>query len=95
MEGEGRVEVRDAQFHQLDLFQNIGQILSMRELSDLRVHDGHGELRLAGEKILVDKLTLNTSDLQLAAHGTARLDKRINLDAQLSAEDAVAQRLPE
>ncbi|MEP6671277.1 MAG: type II secretion system protein GspN [Chthoniobacter sp.] len=94
MEGEGRVDVRDAQFHQLDLFQNIGQILGMRELSDLRVHDGHGELHLAGDKILVDKLTLNTSDLQLTAHGTARLDKRLNLDAQLSAEDAVVQRLP-
>lgn len=94
LEGEGRVDVRDAQFHQLDLFQNIGQILGMRELSDLRVHDGHSELRLAGEKILVEKLTLNTADLQLAAHGTARMDKRLNLEAELSAEDAVVQRLP-
>jgi hypothetical protein len=94
MDGEGRVDVRDAQFHQLDLFQNIGQILGIRELSDLRVHDGHTDLRLRGEKIMVDKLILNTADLQLAAHGTARLDKRLNLDAELSAEDAVVQRLP-
>jgi len=94
VEGEGRVDVHDAQFHQLDFFENIGQILGLRELSDLRVHDGHTDLRIAGEKITVDSLTLNTNDLQLAAKGTARLDKRINLDAQLSAEDAVVQRLP-
>jgi hypothetical protein len=94
MDGEGRVDVRDAQFHQLDLFQNIGQILGLRELADLRVRDGHADLRLNGDKILVEKLTLNTADLQLNAHGTARLNKRINLDAQLSAEDSVVQKLP-
>jgi len=74
LDGEGHVDVRDAQFHQLDLFQNIGQILSIRELSDLRVRDGHTDLHLTGTKIMVDKLVLNTTDLQLAAHGTARLD---------------------
>lgn len=94
VEGVGRIDLRDGQFHQLDLFQNIGQILGMRELSDLRVREGHSELRIAGEKIYVDKLTLNTSDLQLAAKGTIRTDKRLNLEAQLSVEDAVAQRLP-
>ena len=93
-EGEGRIDLRDGQFHQLDLFQNIGQILGMRELSDLRVRDGHADLRMAGEKIYIEKLTLNTSDLQLAAKGTARTDKRLNLEAQLSVEEAAAQHLP-
>jgi hypothetical protein len=93
-DGVGRADVRDAQFHQLDLFQNIGQVLGMRELSDLRVRDGHTDLRLNGDKILIDKLTLNTSDLQLGAHGWAKLDKHLKLDAQLSLEEGVAHRLP-
>jgi type II secretion system protein N len=93
-DGEGRVDLRDGQFHQLDLFQNIGGILGLKELSDLRVRDGHTDLRFSGEKIMVDSLTLNTADLQLTAHGTARLDKRLSLDAQLSAENAVVERLP-
>lgn len=89
-EGEGRVDIRDAQFHQLDLFESIGQLLGLKEL---RVRDGHADLRLSGEKVHVDSLTLNTADLQLTAHGMARLDKRLNLDAQISVEEAVAQRL--
>jgi len=93
-DGVGRVDIRDAQFHQLDLFQNIGQVIGLKELSDLRVRDGHADLRLSGEKVYVDALTLNTADLQLTAHGMARLDKRLNLDAQLSVEEAVAQHLP-
>lgn len=93
-EGEGRIDLRDGQFHQLDLFQNIGQILGMRELADLRVRDGHTDLRMTGDKIYVEKLTLNTSDLQLAAKGTARTDKRLNLEAQLSVEEAASQHLP-
>jgi type II secretion system protein N len=94
MAGQGRVDIRDGQFHQLDLLQTVGEILGMRELANLRVRDGHADLQIDGDKILVDKLTLNTSDLQLAAHGTAHLDKRLNLEAQLSAEDAVVQRFP-
>jgi hypothetical protein len=93
-DGVGRLDIRDAQFHQLDLFQNIGQVIGLKELSDLRVRDGHSDLRLSGEKVYVDSLTLNTADLQLTAHGMARLDKRLNLDAQLSVEDAVARHLP-
>ena len=92
LEGVGRVDLRDAQFHQLDLFQTIGQLLG---LTDLRVRDGHGDFRLNDEKIAVEKITLNTADLQLTAQGTARLNKRLNLTAQISAEDAVVKRLPE
>jgi len=95
LDGEAHLDLRDGQFHQLDFFQNIGQLLGLRELSDLRIRDGHSDLRLAGNKVLVDKLVLNTTDLQLLAHGTAHLDKHLNLNAQLSAEDAVVQRLPE
>lgn len=93
-DGEGHADIRDGQFHQLDLFQNISQVLGLKELSDLRVRDGHVDLRLSGEKVHVDSLTLNTADLQLTAHGMARLDKKLNLDAQLSVEESVGQHLP-
>jgi type II secretion system protein N len=95
LDGEAHVDLRGGQFHQLDFFQNIGQLLGMGELSDLRIRDGHSDLRLNGNKVLVDKLLLNTADLQLSVHGTAYLDKHLKLNAQLSAEDAVVQRLPE
>jgi type II secretion system protein N len=95
LNGEAHVDLRNAQFHQLDFFQSIGQLLGLRELADLRVRDGHTDLRLADNKVLVEKLVLNTSDLQISAHGTARLDKHLNLSAELSAEDSVVEHLPE
>ncbi len=94
LNGDGRIDLRNGQFHQLDLFQNIGQILGFRELADLRIRDGHGDFHVSGSKITVQKLTLNTSDLQFTAQGTAHLDKKLNLTAQISTEDSVYQRLP-
>jgi hypothetical protein len=94
LNGEAHIDLRNAQFHQLDFFQSMGQLLGLRELADLRVRDGHADLRLADSKVLVEKLILNTSDLQISANGTARLDKKLKLSAQLSAEDAVVEHLP-
>jgi hypothetical protein len=94
LNGEAHFDLRNAQFHQLDFFQSIGQLLGLRELADLRVRDGHSDLRLADSKVLVEKLILNTTDLQISATGTARLDKKLKLSAQLSAEDGVVEHLP-
>jgi type II secretion system protein N len=93
-EGRGHLDLRNGQFSQLELFQNIGSVLGLRELSDLRVKDGHAELRLSGDKIYVERLLLNTADLQLSSKGTVRLDQKVNLEAQLSVEDALVKQLP-
>lgn len=94
LDGVGRLDLRNGQFSQLELFQNIGQVLGLRQLSDLRLKDGHTDLRLASDKVYVDKLLLSTPDLQLTAKGMVRLDQRINLDAQLSIEDSLVKQLP-
>jgi uncharacterized protein involved in outer membrane biogenesis len=96
LDGEAHFDLRDGQFHQLDPFLNMAQLLGMGELANLRVRTGHTDLRFSGNKVLVEKLVLNTSDLQLTGQGTIRLDnKKVNLAAQLSADDAVVQRLPD
>jgi type II secretion system protein N len=94
LKGQATLDLRNAQFQQLELFQTIGQVLGLRELSDLRVKDGHGDFRLAGEKIVINKIALNTPDLQLTAEGMARRNKKLNLTAQLSVEEDLVQRLP-
>jgi hypothetical protein len=69
-------------------------VLGLRQFSDLRVKDGLSELRLSGEKIYVERLLLNTADLQLSSKGIVRLDKRVTLEAQLSVEEALVNQLP-
>jgi hypothetical protein len=89
--------LREGRFSQLDLFQNIGRILNIPEFSDLSIREGHANFRLAGEKILVEKIELRARSLDLSANGNVRLDKedkKIALDARLTIDDAVAARLP-
>jgi hypothetical protein len=93
-EGSGRLDLRDGQFRQLEFFQNIGQVLGLRELSNLRLKEGHSELRLSGDKIYVEKLLLTTSDLQLSSTGIVHLNKKVALEAQLSVEEALVKQLP-
>jgi hypothetical protein len=94
-EGTGQVQLRDGRFQQLDLFQTIGQALDIRELTDLRLKDGGGDFRIAGEKVLFDRLTLTAANLQLTAKGQIRFDKKVNMEAQLGLDETLLKQLPD
>ena len=94
-EGTGQFQLRDGQFKQLELFQTIGQLLNIRELSDLRVKDAHGDFHIAGEKVYVDQVILAALNLQLSAKGTVRFDQKVALDAQLAVEEGIVKQLPD
>jgi type II secretion system protein N len=92
--GMGRLTLRDGRFRQLGLFQTIGEVFNIRSLADFRVREGQAELHLSGDKILVERIQLDATDLQVSAKGTIRLDKRVNLEAQLAAEETLLQSIP-
>jgi type II secretion system protein N len=94
-EGTGQVLLRDGRFQQLELFQTVGQVLNIRELSDLRIKEGTGDFRVAGEKVLFDRLTLSAANLQIDAKGQIRFDKKVNLEAQLGVDEALLKQLPD
>ena len=94
-EGGGQFQIRDGQFKQLELFQTIGQVLNIQELSDLRLKDAHGDFRVGGEKVTFDQLTLTAANLQLGAKGTVRFDQKVSLEAQLGVEDKIVKQLPD
>ncbi len=94
-EGSGEFQLRDGRFQQLELFQTIGQALNIRELSDLRLKDAHGEFRIGGEKVTFDQLVLAAANLQLGAKGSVRFDKKVALDAQLAVEEGFVKQLPD
>ena len=94
-EGSGQFQLRDGQFKQLEFLQSIGQLLNIRELSDLRLKDARGEFRVGGEKLTFDQLTLTGANLQLDAKGTVRFDSKVALDARLGVEEGLVKQLPD
>lgn len=92
--GSGVLELRDGRFSQLDLFKTIGRIGNIPELLDFRIREGHGELQIIGKKVLVDQLVLIGPGLEVTAKGSVHLDKKVDLEAQLAIDEALAKQLP-
>jgi len=92
--GTGKLNLRDGRFRQLGFFQTIGEVFNIRSLTDFRVREGDAALHLSGEKIIVERVQLNAADLGVSAKGTIRLDKKVNLEARLAADDALLQSIP-
>ncbi len=92
--GTGHLTLRDGRFRQLGFFQTIGEVFNIRSLTDFRVSEGDAELHLSGQKILVERILLAATDLRVSAKGTIHLDKRVNLEAKLAAEDSLLQAIP-
>ena len=94
-EGGGEFQLRDGRFAQFELFQTIGQALNIRELSDLRIKEGHGDFHVGSERVTFDRLTLAAANLQLEAKGTVRFNQKVALEAQLGVDDALVKQLPD
>lgn len=93
--GPGQFQIRDGRFKQLEFFQIIGKVLDIRELSDLRLKEGSGEIRLGDKKVHIEKMTLSALNLQLGAKGAVGFDQKVELAAQLGLEEELLKQLPE
>ncbi|HYR58265.1 MAG TPA: AsmA-like C-terminal region-containing protein [Chthoniobacteraceae bacterium] len=93
-EGAAHLTLRDGRFHEFSYFEMIGQALQIRQLSDLRLKDSSADATIADERIQFQNLTLDASDLQLTAKGTARFDGKLQLNARLIAQNALIKQLP-
>jgi hypothetical protein len=93
-EGTAHLTLANGRFQEFSYFEMIGQALQIKQLSDLRLKESTADVRIADEKMNFDKLTLDASDLQLTAGGLARFDGKLQLNARLSAQDALIKQLP-
>lgn len=93
-EGRGRLELEHGHFQQLEIFQTIGQVLAIDELTNLQLSEATADFRIADEKAFIEPLTLATPDLRLTGKGVARFDSKLSLDARLAVSEKLAKRLP-
>jgi type II secretion system protein N len=93
-EGGGRLQLEGGHFQKLELFETIGQVLGIEELTNLQFNDASAQLRMADERIFIEPLTLATPDLKVTAKGAMRLDSKLDLEARLAVNETIAKCLP-
>ncbi len=93
-EGSGNLQIRDGRLQKLELFEAIGGVLQIQELSDLKLKDGRAIFRIGEERAHIDELMLEAADLRLSAKGTVRFDGRIQLASRLSIDEPLRKHLP-
>ncbi len=81
--GTAKLEVEEGKFKGISLFQMLGQIFQIQELSNFRVRQGLVSLRIAEKKIWLDELHIDGGDLALSAPGTVDFRRNLALNAKL------------
>jgi len=81
--GAAKLEVEEGKFKGISLFQMLGQIFQIQELTNFRVRQGLVSLRIAEEKIWLDELNIDGGDLALSAPGTVDFRRNLALNAKL------------
>ncbi len=95
IQGPGSITITSGQIRQLDLFRSIGDVLRIPQLSDLQLRESHGQFHLSDEKVHVDSLILDSTDVKIVAKGPARFNGKLALDARLVLTDRTSNQLPD
>ncbi len=91
--GQGQIVLRDGHVR-YELFQMLGELLRIPELSRLDLSQARVGYHFAKSKTQVDQLLLQSQDLRMTAHGGVGFDGRLDLAAQLAINSRVSDRLP-
>ncbi len=91
--GKGRVTLRSGRVR-YPLFQTLGDLLRIDELSELDLDRAELDYHLADGKLIVDELLLGSRNLQVSAKGKVRFDGQLELVARLTLDQKVFDRLP-
>ena len=91
--GSGQLQLDGGQMN-IPIFQLLGHIMQIPELVELNLKTSVAEFRVNSGVINVDKLALDSENLQLDAHGSVGVDERLRLSARLTIDPAISKKLP-
>jgi uncharacterized protein involved in outer membrane biogenesis len=92
--GGAHLELAGGRMQNIEIFQTLGQVLQIPDLVELNLKTAQADARVVSGVINVDKLLLESQNLQLAAHGTVGMDGKLAMDARLTIDGAISDRLP-
>lgn len=94
VQGGGEVELTNGLMEQNPLAQMIGQALQIEELSRLELQGSRMEYRVGDGRVYIDKLLIESKNLQLSAKGETRFDGKLNLAADLGVTQRISRQFP-
>ena len=93
MNGKAILAFKDGNFRDLEFYRDIGTKLGMEELANFNIPEAKADIVVWNGRLKVQPITISAPPLALKATGTAKLDGKLDLDAQLFAHsDFVAKR---
>ncbi len=80
LNGKGRVEIRDAQLYELPWMARLLRLLSVRSPDDSAFESADIEFRLDGDRIPLERISLDGDIISLRGNGWTNLGKELHLD---------------
>jgi hypothetical protein len=78
----------------IDILQMLGKGLQIPDLVELNLKTAEVDARVVRGVVNVDKLLLQSQNLQVTAHGTIELPEKLELNARLTINGSIVERLP-
>jgi type II secretion system protein N len=91
--GSGHLELAHGRMH-YELFEMLGQALHIPDLLDLDLKTAQADARVVSGIVNVDRLVLESQNMQFSAHGTIGDKGALKLKARMTIDDAISRRLP-
>jgi type II secretion system protein N len=93
--GTGHLELVGGRMLNIEVLQMLGQGLQIPDLVELKLKTAEVDVRVVSGVTNVDRLVLQSQNLQIDAHGTIGSDGKLDLDARLTINGAVTKGLPD
>ena len=94
LNGSGSLQIAGGSLRNIDILEILGQGLQIPDLVELNLKTAEVDARVVNGVVNVDKLVLQSQNLQVTAHGTVDPNGKLRLDARLEVNGTIAERLP-
>jgi type II secretion system protein N len=91
--GSGHFELTGGRMLNIEVLQMLGQGLQIPDLVQLDLKTAVADFRVVSGVTNVDRLVLQSQNLRVDAHGTVGSDGKLNLDARLTINGPISEKL--
>jgi type II secretion system protein N len=94
LNGIGHLELTGGRMQNIEILQMLGRGLQIPDLVELNLKAADVDARVANGVVNVDKLLLQSQNLQVTGTGTMEIGKRLALKARLTINGTISERMP-